>query len=314
MHDKAIRFVLQVRRTDTAEEWLDLARSVENLGYDVVSLPDHWGPLFGGQFAPIPALAAVACVTSKVALSMFVLCNDLRGVAALARDVSTLDVLSNGRVELGPGAGWDEEEYNQIGLKFDRPGIRIERLTETIGVLKELFAGKTVTFQGEHIQLEKFKLHPTPVQGGAIPFVLGGGSRRILNVAGQKADVVSLIPGSNNRTTRGMRGESLSRESMEEKLEWVRGRSRQPLRCTRAQFPDHLRQGCCRSPHRSSGDGTGDGNRCGHLDGFTVRAPRDTSRDRRSCASTARRAWHFILHGQSGVGGRTRPRDRDARG
>ena len=205
-HHKPIRFALQVRRTDTADQWLDLARRVENMGYDVVSLPDHWGPLFGDQFAPIPALTAIATVTSHITLSMFVICNDLRGVGVLARDVATLDVLSDGRVELGLGAGWDEAEYDQIGLQFDRPGVRIDRLTETVHALKDLFAGKTVTFDGDHVHLNEFELHPKPVQGGTIPFVLGGGSQRILTMAGQEADVVSLIPNSNNRTSRGLRG------------------------------------------------------------------------------------------------------------
>src|SRR5215471_5774626 len=100
---RRFRIAMQMTAMPTKRAWLDAARAFEGAGYDTISLPDHLGP----QFAPIPALAAVAAVTGTVRLSMFVMANDVRNPAVLAKEITTLDVLSDGRVELGLGAGWN---------------------------------------------------------------------------------------------------------------------------------------------------------------------------------------------------------------
>src|SRR4029079_11877813 len=112
---RAIRLAMQMTGAPTGGEWAELARRFEAGGYDAISLPDH----LGAQFAPVPALAAVAMVTERVRLSMFVLANDFRNPAVLAKEITTLDVLSGGRVELGLGAGWHAAEYAAQGVAFD---------------------------------------------------------------------------------------------------------------------------------------------------------------------------------------------------
>jgi alkanesulfonate monooxygenase SsuD/methylene tetrahydromethanopterin reductase-like flavin-dependent oxidoreductase (luciferase family) len=104
------RFAMLMTSASTGAEWLSLARRFEDEGYDVVSIPDHLGP----QFAPVPALAAIAATTSRVQLSMFVLANDHRHPAVLAKEMTTLDVLSGGRLELGLGAGWHQAEHRAL--------------------------------------------------------------------------------------------------------------------------------------------------------------------------------------------------------
>src|SRR3954451_6360041 len=124
----AFRFAVQTPGAATADAWRTAVRRAEDLGYDVLTLPDH----FGSQLSPIPALAAAAMASSRIRLSMFVLANDWRNPAGVARDVATIDALSGGRVELGMGAGWNADEYAQIGAGFDPPVPRIARLAEAV--------------------------------------------------------------------------------------------------------------------------------------------------------------------------------------
>ena len=103
--------------------WLALARRAEALGYGIVSLPDH----FDGQFAPFVALGAVAAVTERVHLATTVLVNDFRNPVVLATEAATLDVVSGGRLELGLGAGWKQEEFEAAGSR-STAAARIDRL------------------------------------------------------------------------------------------------------------------------------------------------------------------------------------------
>ncbi|MCB0994623.1 MAG: LLM class flavin-dependent oxidoreductase, partial [Acidimicrobiales bacterium] len=143
-HPRRLRFALQLRDAADGPSWTGLARQAEADGYDVISMPDH----LDGQLAPIPALAAAAAITERVGLSMFVLANDHRHPAVLAKEIATIDVLSGGRVELGLGAGWMESEYRAVGVAFDPPGRRIERLAEAITVVRGLFSESPFTFTG----------------------------------------------------------------------------------------------------------------------------------------------------------------------
>ena len=114
-------FGLQLTRAAGGREWLDLARRAEALGYGTVSLPDH----FGDQFAPFAALGAVAAVTSRIRLSMGVLVNDFRHPVVLAKEAATLDVVSDGRLDLGLGAGWLREEFEAAGIDFGSAEIDV---------------------------------------------------------------------------------------------------------------------------------------------------------------------------------------------
>jgi len=169
---------------------VDRARQAEHLGYSTFLIPDH----FGDQFDTPLALALVAQATRTLRVGSFVYANDFRHPALLAKTAATLDVLSRGRFELGLGAGWMQSEYEQVGLAFATPRVRIDRMVEGLQVIKGLFSGDPVTFAGIHYQVTGMRGHPTPIQRPHPPILLGGSGKRILSVAAREADIVSIIP------------------------------------------------------------------------------------------------------------------------
>jgi probable F420-dependent oxidoreductase len=212
------RFAMQMTSAPTGEHWTALARRFEDEGYDVISLPDHLGP----QFAPVPALAAIAAVTSRVRLSMFVMANDFRNPAVLAKEITTLDVLSGGRVELGLGAGWNAAEYAAQGVQFDVASVRIERLAEAVTILKRTFAGERFSFEGAHYRVTDLEVWPRALQTGGIPLVLGGGAKRMLSLAGREADVVGIATNNSLRAAEVGGSTGLSDDVVREQISWVR--------------------------------------------------------------------------------------------
>lgn len=184
------RFVVHASEARTGADWLDLARRAEALGYEALYMPDH----LGRQYSPISALSAAAAVTSTLRVAPYVAANDFRHPLVLARELATLDVVSGGRVEVGIGAGWRTADYRQLGATYDPPKVRIDRLVESIGILKRLFAGETVSHDGRHYQLGEARLEPRPLQRPHPPFVIGGGGPRMLRLAAREADIVGLIP------------------------------------------------------------------------------------------------------------------------
>jgi probable F420-dependent oxidoreductase len=217
VHPRRLRFAVQLVGAADGPAWATLAKQAEDSGFDVVSLPDH----LGDQFAPLPALTAAACATTALRLSMFVLANDMRHPGVLAKEVSTLDVLSGGRVELGLGAGWDQAEYAALGIHFDRPSVRIARLEEAVGAIRALLAGEAVTRHGEHYQMTGLSVRPRPVQAG-VPIVLGGGGRKMLSLAGRLGDIVSVATENNGRSDPAVLGPGIRRSAVEDQIGWVR--------------------------------------------------------------------------------------------
>jgi probable F420-dependent oxidoreductase len=217
-HPRRLRFAVQLLGAPDGPGWASLAQQAEESGFDVVSLPDH----FGEQFAPLPALTAAACATTRLRLSMFVLANDMRHPGVLAKEVATLDVLSGGRVELGLGAGWDRAEYVALGLPFDRPSVRIARLEESVRAIRALLAGEEVSTHGEHYRFEGLSVRPRPVQSAGVPIVLGGGGRKMLSLAGRLGDIVSLATENNGRTDPAVLGPGIRRAAVADQIGWVR--------------------------------------------------------------------------------------------
>ncbi len=215
---RRLRFAVQLLSAPDGPGWAALAQKAEESGFDVVSLPDH----LGEQFAPLPALTAAACATTRLRLSMFVLANDMRHPGVLAKEVATLDVLSGGRVELGLGAGWDRAEYAALGIPFDRPSVRIARLEEAVRAIRGLLAGEAVSQHGEHYQLQDLSVRPRPVQAGGVPIVLGGGGRKMLSLAGRLGDIVSVAAENNGRNDPSVLGPGITRAVVENQIGWVR--------------------------------------------------------------------------------------------
>jgi probable F420-dependent oxidoreductase len=186
--ERPFRFGLQLTGADSREAWIDKARRAESLGYSVVTIVDH----MGDQLAPIPALAAIAMSTASIRIGTMVLANDWRNPLLVAREAATLDWLSDGRLELGIGAGWLTTDYEQLGLPYDRPGVRVERMAEALKLIRDLLSGERITHTGPHYRLTNASCFPRPVQKPHPPLVVGGGSRRLLTLAGQLADVVNV--------------------------------------------------------------------------------------------------------------------------
>jgi len=213
---KPFRFLADAIDVTTTRELGERARAAEALGVTTLVLPDHLVP----QLAPIPYLATVAAATERLRISAFVHNNDLRHPAVLAQDLATLDVLSNGRLDVAIGAGWNEPEYRAIGIPFDPIRIRQARLAEAVAVLKGCFGEGSFSFAGEHYTITDHDAYPKPIQKPHPPFFIGGGGRRTLELAGREADIIGLAP----RILSGQRADpaSITWAATEEKLGWVR--------------------------------------------------------------------------------------------
>jgi probable F420-dependent oxidoreductase len=167
------------------EAWLDLARRADDLGYSSLLLPDH----FGRQLAPLPALLAAAMATPRLRVGTIVLDNDFRHPAVLAKEAATIDLLTDGRFELGIGAGWMEADYRSSGLPFDSPGLRVARLIEAVHIIKAYFNDEgPVTFSGRFYQVDG--LEPFPPRRPRL--LIAGTRRRMLQLAAREADIVGL--------------------------------------------------------------------------------------------------------------------------
>jgi probable F420-dependent oxidoreductase len=187
---RPFRFAVHTGRLPAPDGWDRLARRVEALGYDALYVTDH----LGDQLSPIAAMAAAAAATTRLRIGSYVFANDFRHPLLLAREAATLDRLSGGRLELGLGAGWMRSDYRQLGLPYDRPGRRIDRLVEAVGIVKRLLCGETVTHHGEEYRLDRARVGPAPVQRPRPPLMIGGGGPRLLRFAAREAEIVALAP------------------------------------------------------------------------------------------------------------------------
>lgn len=185
---RPFRFGVNVRTARSAAEWAEKARKVDALGYSVLLVPDHLADLL----APFPALAAAAAATTRLRVGTAVLNNDFRHPVLTAREAATLDVLSDGRLELGLGAGHMRSEYEQAGLAFAPGTIRVERLAESIAIIKRLLEADPVTVAGRHYRVTAHTIHPRPIQRPRPPLFIGGNAPRVLTLAAREADIVGL--------------------------------------------------------------------------------------------------------------------------
>ncbi len=188
-HPRPFRFGVQVPPMPTAHEWIDQAKRIEALGYGTLSVADH----IGGRFGWAPALMAVASATS-LRVGTLVLDNDFRLPSLTITDANTIDILSEGRLEFGIGAGWDPGDYTRSGIPFDRPGVRVERLVESLTIMKAAWTGEPVTFSGKHYNMVDFQMNLLPVQKPHPPILIGAGGKRLLSVAARMADIVGIAP------------------------------------------------------------------------------------------------------------------------
>jgi probable F420-dependent oxidoreductase len=204
-------------------QWLEHVKKIERLGYATFLIRDHFVPdFFGEQFAPLIALTAAAGVTTRLRVGTLVIDNDYRHPVMLAKEAATLDLLSGGRLELGLGAGWLEREYAVAGMTYDRAGVRIDRLAESLPVLKGLFGDKAFSFHGEHYCIDELDVFPKPVQRPHPPILIGGGKKRLLTLAGREADIVGILTVSVASGTSVDDPTERLAPSVRQKLDWIR--------------------------------------------------------------------------------------------
>jgi probable F420-dependent oxidoreductase len=185
---RPFRFGVQVSGPADAAAWVEQARKVEDLGYSTITMPDH----FTDQLAPLPALSTAAAVTTSLRIGALVFDNDYKHPVVLAKELATQDVLSDGRVEIGIGAGWMESDYRAAGIPYDRPGVRVNRFAEGITVIKGAMGDGPFSFAGQHYMVTDYDGQPKPRQRPHPPVLIGGGGRRVLSIAAREADIVGI--------------------------------------------------------------------------------------------------------------------------
>lgn len=209
---KPFRFGVVGGNAQSRTAWTSFARRVEDLGYSSLLLPDRTQM----NVAPFTALAIAAAATTTLRVGSYVFCNDYRHPAVLAKEAATLDLLSDGRFELGIGAGVGANDYQQLGLPFDSAGTRVERVDEAITIIKQFFTEERVNFIGKYYTIADLPAVPKAVQRPHPPIFVGSASRRMLSIAGRQADIVSPTP------KYARPGETVSDVSLEEKIAWIR--------------------------------------------------------------------------------------------
>lgn len=234
------RFTAQAPDFDgSLDAWQRELAWIADAGFTTVALADHFTA--GYTMEPIVTLTAVA-MRSDLRVQTAVLGLDYRQAVLLHRSAATLDLMSEGRLELGLGAGWMLSDYEAAGMVMDPPGVRIDRLEETLDVLEGLFAGGPFTYRGKHMTVEGLTGVPAAVRRPHPPFLIGGGGRRMLRLAGRRADIV----GVNANLAAGAPGRlsvlDVGWDRMLDKIAWARegaeaaGRDFESLELSMAQW------------------------------------------------------------------------------
>jgi probable F420-dependent oxidoreductase len=205
---RSFRFGVVVAQAHSGEAWTRKARRVEELGYATLLMPDR---LLGPLLSPLPALAAAAAATTSIRLGTFVLAAGWRNPVLLARECATLDFLSDGRFELGLGAGVGGEDAVRAGFPQEQPGARVDRLAETLSIVGAILGGQEENESDLPYTGTSSQGYPPPVQKPRPPILVAAGGKRSLALAGREADIVAL-------GVRPDQGEAI----LAEKIGWLR--------------------------------------------------------------------------------------------
>ena len=213
---RAFRFMVTVRNAPDARAWREKAARLEALGYDQLNIPDH----LASGFAVIPALTVAAAATTRIRVSGLVFANDYRNPVLFAKEIATLDVLSDGRTDVGLGTGWHEPDYAMMGIPLDPPATRFARLAEAVPLLKRLWTEERVDHAGTYYQTHGATVLPRPVQRPHPPILLGASRPAMLRLAGRHADILSYVFPSERRGA--LDPSEITEAALAQKLEIVR--------------------------------------------------------------------------------------------
>jgi probable F420-dependent oxidoreductase len=218
--DRDFRFGVMAPRAESAKQYREIAQKAEDLGYATLYVPDHF---VDHPLGPIPAMAMAAEATTTLRIGSLVFGNDYRHPVVLARDAATLDLLSDGRLELGIGAGWMTVDYEKAGIPLDPPGVRVSRMQEAVTILKGLMSDGPFSFDGDHYKITDLDGLPKPVQRPHPPIVIGGGAKRVLSYAAREADIIGINANLKSGVAEHPESaKSLTPQATDQKLAWVR--------------------------------------------------------------------------------------------
>jgi len=212
------RFAVQSSRTATLADWRRLAHRVEDTGYSTLYIPDHLGDHFG----PLVALTVAAEATTRLRVGSLVFDNDYRHPVVLAKEIATLDLASEGRLEFGLGAGWLTTDYDESGIALDPAAVRVARMVEGLAIMRSLWSQERTTFAGSYYTVTEAQGLPRPYSRPHPPIVIGGGSRRILSIAAREADIVGINPDLRSGHIGAEVVATVGPERFDERLGWVR--------------------------------------------------------------------------------------------
>jgi probable F420-dependent oxidoreductase len=205
-------------------EWRGALRRIEDLGFSSVSVSEHLTQ--GWVMEATAAMLAAALATDRLRVLSLVLANDYRHPVMLHKAAATIDVLSEGRLELGLGTGWLAEDYRASGIPFDAPSVRIARLDESLRILKGLFGERPFSFEGAHYRVRALDGLPKPAQRPHPPILVGGGGRRVLELAAVHADIVGVHGSLPEGGLTPEAARDLAEDRIAEKVAWVRRAAR----------------------------------------------------------------------------------------
>lgn len=213
---RKFRFGAQLSQADGRKQWIEQAKKAEDLGYETFFMPDH----LGSQYSPLLALMTVA-ENTNLRIGTMVLDNDYRNPVFLARELATMDVLTEGRIEVGLGAGWMKSDYDESGIAYDTPAVRVSRFEEGLDIVTGLLSGEQVEFQGEYYKVNA-KGRPACIQKPHPPILIGGGGRKVLDIAARKADILGINFNLKAGEVTGNIGQDGLASVIDDKLAWVK--------------------------------------------------------------------------------------------
>jgi probable F420-dependent oxidoreductase len=215
---RKFRFGAQVSKAASASAWVEKARKIADLGYSSLLMPDHFHDMFG----PLVALTAAALAAPTLRIGTLVLDNDFRHPADLAKELATLDLVTGGRLELGIGAGWMLKDYQQSGIPYDPPQVRIDRFEEALAIIRGLFRDGAFSFSGKHYTVTDLDGQPKPVQKPHPPLMIGAGRKRLLSIAAREADIVNVTFSMRSGIWDAAASATGTAEATAQKMQWLR--------------------------------------------------------------------------------------------
>jgi len=215
---KPFRFAVQLSTASSGDDWRQKARRAEALGYSTLYLPDH----FGEQLGPLVAMTVAAEATEKLNVGCLVFDNDYRHPVVLAKEMATLDLMAEGRVEFGLGAGWMKSDYDESGMPYDEPKVRVDRFEEGLKVIRDLWRDGRADLDGGHYKITAAQGQPRPHTSGGPKLVIGGGGRRVLSIAAREADIVGVNPNLKAGYVGPEVAASSSGDLYRKRLEWIK--------------------------------------------------------------------------------------------